>query len=144
MLRALILLLLTMHGGTYYRSKLVDEVDMIECNTFIRENGTPFKQIIFWEYRPKIEYTDLTGVRHKGAFVVRGWFRFKETMIPIKNKDNVYVSYFYDDAAKMHRLIRAKTYVVTFTVHDPENLNKKILATHNRNKLSYDFLRSTR
>lgn len=139
MLMALVLCALV---GDYdpRKSTPVDHVNMIEVNHVYNELGNEsICQLILWEWKDSVNYKDCFGNIHKGLYVVVQWYRFQDGMMPQQTKGGNYQCLFFDYREQIFRIVKAESFVETYTIHDPEVTNSRIFPRKKRRKLSNHF-----
>ena len=111
------------HGGEAIAKQ---RVDLIELNHFIDSEGREvFRQVLFYDWSP----------RHR-RYVVRAWRLVKnESLIPRRRwSPPLYECLWHDDG--LLRQITAPAFRETWTQHDPERTNRKLVSEDDRIPLS--------
>jgi hypothetical protein len=97
-------------------------VDLIELNHFVDQEGREvFRQVLFYDWSP----------RHR-QYIVRAWRLVKhESLIPRRRwSPPGYECLWHDDGVL--RQVTAAAFRETWTQHDPERVNRKLVAEEDR------------
>ncbi|MEM7557732.1 MAG: hypothetical protein AAF394_01290 [Planctomycetota bacterium] len=104
----------------FLRDKISQTVDLIELNHYYDDLGRhSYDQVIFYEWSP--DYA---------RFHVIAWSLVEKNQTKKPRKDphrGDYYSRWYDREAKVHRTVRSKVFLETWSKTDPERANKKLL-----------------
>jgi hypothetical protein len=97
-------------------------VDLIELNHFIDQDGREvFRQVLFYDWSP----------RHR-RYIVRAWRLVKnDSLLPRRRwSPPVYECLWHDDGLLRH--VTAPAFRETWTQHDPERTNRKLVSEDDR------------
>ncbi len=107
------------HGGDAVAPQ---RVDLIELNHFVDQDGREvFRQVLFYDWSPS----------HR-RYVVRAWRLVKnESLIPRRRwSPPRYECLWHDDG--LLRQVTAPAFRETWTQHDPERVNRKLVSEEDR------------
>lgn len=148
-------------GVQHGHEVLTDRVDVVELNTMCNTNDglVVFDQIIWWNWNVKecryevVDWRTLKGVRAQlDESVIAAWRADVASELPVnrlppcgawigggaspeRQRDGTYVSDWHDEKSNMHRRVIATIFKRSYTLHDPELVNREFLPQDKRLRL---------